>query len=352
MHIGLIAPPWVAVPPPAYGGTEAVVGRLARGLQAIGHVVTLFTVGESTCPVPRRWRYPRAVVPLENSALEAAHVLSAYGALAGVDLIHDHTLLGPLIGRSVRPVVTTIHSPFTADTREIYRASAGRVALVCISDDQRRSAPEVPVARVIHHGIDVEDFPPGDGSGGYVLFLGRMSPDKGVHRAISVARAAGLPLLIGAKMREPTEREYFEEKVRPLLGDGVEYLGEVGTARRLELLQGARALLNPIQWPEPFGLVMIEALACGTPVIAQSIGSAPEIVTHGRTGFLCHDEDAMATALHDVGALDRAACRADAVAKFSTERMVRDHVDLYRAVVGGRTHPRPPAGRLGLARAS
>jgi glycosyltransferase involved in cell wall biosynthesis len=336
MRIGLIAPPWVAVPPPAYGGTEAVVDRLARGCTLAGHEVILFTLGESTSPVTRLWRYEHAVEPMENSLLELAHVLSAYDALADVDLIHDHTLLGPVVALSRRrrpPVVSTIHSPFTPDTRTAHRASAGRVPLICISHDQRAAAPEIPVAAVIHHGIDVEDFPPGDGSGGYLVFLGRMSPDKGAHRAIAVARAAGVPLKIAAKMREKAERRYFKAEIEPLLGGGVEFVGEVDARGRLDLLRGARALLNPIQWPEPFGLVMIEALACATPVIAQAIGSCPEIVDEGRTGFLCQDEDEMVAAVGRLGEIQRADCRETASRRFSTQRMVAEHLELYRTVV-------------------
>lgn len=361
MRIGIIAPPWVPVPPPAYGGTEAVVDGLARGLASAGHEVSLFTVGESTCPVTRLWRYEHAVEPIENSLLEAAHVLTAYDALGDMDLIHDHTLLGPLVSLQRRrrvPTVSTIHSPFTAETRTVHRASAGRVPLICISRSQRAGAPEIPVAAVIHHGLDVDAFPVGSGSGGYAVFLGRMSPDKGAHRAVAIARAAGLPLKIGAKMREKAERRYFEREVKPLLGDGVEYVGEVDAAGRLELLQDAVALVNPIQWPEPFGLVMIEALACGTPVVAQAVGSAPEIVEHGRTGFLCKDDDEMAAALREVATIDRAVCREHAVRRFSTARMVEDHLDLYRrtldSAVGAddRANGRTSAGPAGLVPAS
>jgi glycosyltransferase involved in cell wall biosynthesis len=287
---------------------------------------------------------------MERSVLELAHVLSAYDALTEVDLIHDHTLLGPVVALSRRrrpPVVSTIHSAFTPDTRTAHRASAGRVPLICISNSQRSGAPEIPVAAVIHHGIDVEDFPPGDGDGGYLVFLGRMSPDKGVHRAIAVARAARVPLKIAAKMHEADERRYYETEIAPLLGDGVEYVGEVDVAGRLDLLRGATALLNPIQWPEPFGLVMIEALASGTPVIAQAIGSCPEIVEDGTTGFLCEDEDEMVEAVRRLGTIARGACRAAAVHRFSTQRMVAEHVDVYRAVVEAAS--RSPAGLEGPA---
>lgn len=352
MRIGLIAPPWLPVPPPAYGGTEAVIDRLARGLVAAGHEVRLVTVGESTCPVPSVWRYETAVEPMENSVLELAHVISAYDLLEDVDVVHDHTVLGPLVALQRRrrpPVATTIHSPFTRDTRTIQRLTAGRIPLVCISRSQRESAPEIPVAAVIHHGIDVESFPTGDGAGGYLLFLGRMSPDKGVHQAVAIARAAGLPLRIAAKMREEPERQYFAEQVEPLLGGDVEYVGEADEPERLRLLQGALALLNPIQWPEPFGLVMIEALATGTPVVGTPFGAAPEIVDHGRTGFLGTTEEELVAALAEVGSLDRAACRESARRRFSTERMVADHAELYRRLLDA-PEPVTPADRDRQAR--
>lgn len=335
MRIGLIAPPWLPVPPPAYGGTESVVDRLARGLSDAGHEVLLYTVGESTCPVPRASRYPRPVTPIGDSILESAHVLAAYEALSQVDVVHDHTVLGPLLAprRRRHAVVTTVHCPFTRDARRIYWAIAGSAPLVCISEHQRSTAPEIPVARVIRHGIDLDDFPPGPGDGGYLLFLGRMSPDKGVDRAIEVARAAGVPLLIAAKMREPLEQRYFADFVEPLLGGDIEYVGEVDVPRRLELLQGARALLNPIRWPEPFGLVMIEALASGTPVIAQAMGAAPEIVENGLSGFLCTDLPGMIDAVGRLDDIDRRACRSAAETHFSTERMVREHVAFYEDVL-------------------
>jgi glycosyltransferase involved in cell wall biosynthesis len=339
LRIGLIAPPWVAVPPPDYGGTELVIDHLARGLDELGHDVVLFTTGDATCPVPRRWAVSAAVGTNGNMIDEVRHVEAAYAALADRDVIHDHTLLGPLwaVANGVpASVVTTAHGPFTPELSALYRSVGGEVAIVAISEHQRWTAPSVPVARVIHHGIDVDRVPPGNGDGGYVLFLGRMHPDKGVHRAIEVARAAGKRLLIAAKMWEPAERHYFAEQVEPLLGEDAMYIGQVGGVRKYELLGGAEALINPIRWPEPFGLVMIEALAAGTPVVAFSEGAAPEIVDHERTGFISADEAEMAYHLGQVGAIDRAACRRAAEQRFSTRRMVGDHVALYRDLLAGR----------------
>jgi glycosyltransferase involved in cell wall biosynthesis len=358
LHVGLIAPPWVAVPPPEYGGTELVVDHLARGLTELGHDVVLFTTGDSTCPVPRRWTIPTALGTNGSLLDELGHVEKAYATLAGCDVIHDHTLLGPLwaVANHVpSALVTTAHGPFTPELGELYRSVASEVAVVAISEHQRSTAPSVPVRRVIHHGFDVGRVPMGKGDGGYVLFLGRMHPDKGVHRAIQVARAAGKRLLIAAKMWEPAERRYFTEQVEPLLGYDATFLGQVGGARKYELLGGAEALINPIRWPEPFGLVMIEALAAGTPVIAFSEGAAPEIVEHGRTGYIAADEADMAHLLERISTIDRTACRGAAERRFSTSRMVEDHVELYHDSLAGRcerTLRLSDVGRAAVATAS
>jgi glycosyltransferase involved in cell wall biosynthesis len=336
VRIAIVAPPWVPVPPTAYGGTEAVLDNLARGLVAAGHDVLLFATGDSTCEAPTRWVIERAAGTVDTgSATELRHVVHAYDVIRdwGADVVHDHTLVGPVYGqRFGLPLVTTNHGPFDEELGDLYRAIGHAVPVIAISAHHAASAAGIPIARVIHHGLDVGAFPLGGGDGGYALFLGRMSPDKGVHVAVRVARAAGVRLRIAAKMREPAEHAYFDDRVAPLLGDGVEYVGEVGGSDKLELLSGARCLLNPIAWPEPFGMVMIEALACGTPVVATPCGSVPEIVTHGITGFVCADEHELVEAVTDVGNLDRVRCRKEAAARFSTERMVADHLALYEEV--------------------
>jgi glycosyltransferase involved in cell wall biosynthesis len=336
VKIAVIAPPWVPVPPPAYGGTEAVLDNLCRGLRAAGHDVLLFATGDSTCDVDVRWVLDRAAGTVAaGAATELRHVIHAYRTLSdwGPDVVHDHTLVGPVYASRCRvPVVTTNHGPFDGELGDLYRAIADSVAVIAISEHHARSAAGIPVAAVIHHGVDVDAFPEGDGQGGYALFLGRMSPDKGVHAAARIARQAGVPLRIAAKMREPSEQAYFEQEVAPLLGDGIEYVGEVGGRDKLELLADAACLLNPLAWPEPFGMVMIEALACGTPVVATARGSVPEIVTHGTTGFVADRDEELAEALRRVADLDRDRCRKEAAARFSTARMVADHVELYERV--------------------
>ena len=336
MKIAIIAPPWVPVPPPAYGGTEGVLDNLARGLHAAGHDVLLYTTGDSTCDVPRRWTLERAAGTVATgAATELHHVVRAYDEVLdwGADVVHDHTLVGPVYAsRFDVPVVTTNHGPFDGELRDLYRAIASSVPVIAISHHHARTAVGIPIGAVIHHGLDVDAVPHGHGDGGYALFLGRMSPDKGVHVAARVARAAAVPLRIAAKMREPAEREYFESQVAPLLGGDVDYVGEVGGREKLDLLAGATCLLNPIAWPEPFGMVMIEALATGTPVVATRCGSVPEIVDHGVTGFIASDEPDLVRAVQRAGELDRAHCRKAANERFSTERMVAEHLMLYDRV--------------------
>jgi glycosyltransferase involved in cell wall biosynthesis len=341
MRIALVAPPWLTVPPLAYGGTELVVDALARGLSAAGHEVVLFTTGDSSCPVERRWVFDAAQTEaLPSVVVELRHAVAAYQHVHDVDIVHDHTVAGPFVAErfTTLPVVTTNHGPFTPDVRALYRALEGRVPIVAISDHHASTAQDVPIARVIRHGISLDRYAFGPIPGEYLLFLGRMSPDKGVHEAIDVARRAGLPLLIAAKQHEPGERAYFRDHVAPHLDDDVRYVGEVGGRRKLALLAGALALLNPIRWDEPFGLCMIEALASGTPVLATPRGAAPEIVDDGVTGYLCEDLDDLVERARDIGRLDRAACRAAVAERFSAERMARDHVAFYENVLaGGRT---------------
>ncbi len=333
MRIGQIAPPWVPVPPHGYGGTEAVIDLLSRGLKDLGHDVELFTTGDATCPVPRSWVYASPPAPMGTTMPEAHHVLAAYEALSDCDVVHDHTLVGPLAAAnfpSLR-VVTTNHAVFNEATTPLYRVASRHASVVAISHSQRDSVPDLPIARVIHNGIDLSAYPEGDG-GDYLLFLGRIAPVKGVHVAIDIARRAGVPLLIAAKMREDLELRYFEAEVKPRLGPGVEFLGEVGPAQKIELLQGARALLNPIQWPEPFGLVMAEALACGTPVLAFPSGAAPEIVDDGETGFLRSSADELAACVPLVDELSRRACRKAVAERFSADRMVREYANFFESL--------------------
>jgi glycosyltransferase involved in cell wall biosynthesis len=357
MRIGLIAPPWVPVPPPAYGGLEAVVDRLARGLVSAGHEVLLAAAANSQCPVPQvehTDEVPPDAAIAGDTIREMTHAAKAYAAMADMDVIHDHTIAGPLYRhRPPRPpVVTTNHGPFEPRPNHLFACMQVDTAIVAISRHQASTAEGVHITRVIHHGLDEGDVPIGAGAGEYAAFLGRMCPDKGAREAIEVARLAGVPLKIAAKMREEAEFDYFKTEVEPLLGADIEYVGEVDEAGKYELLGAAFALLNPIQWFEPFGLVMIESLACGTPVVATPFGSVPEIVEDGQTGFLRESAEDLAACLQKADQLDRKACRNVVETRFSTARMVAEHLDLYTQLlaspradfmidVGSRNRPNP-----------
>jgi glycosyltransferase involved in cell wall biosynthesis len=331
VRIAVIAPPWLPIPAPAYGGTEAVIDQLARGLHAAGHDLLLVCHPHSQCPVPRA-----SVIPAEDTArmgrasIELEHAIGAYELVQDYDVVHDHTLAGPIYSARFPDlaVVTTNHNPFTRTMNALFGAVVPRVALVAISKSHA-SSTELPIAAVVYNGVNVDDFPIGSGDGGYVALLGRMAADKGVHRAIAVARAAGVPLKIAAKMREPREREYFDEFVRPHLGDDVTYLGEIGADEKRDLLASAMALLNPISWREPFGMAMVEALACGTPVVGCPQGAAPEIVEHGLTGYLGDTDAELVAGLATVGRIDRAACRQSVQQRFSVEQMVCGYVGVF-----------------------
>jgi glycosyltransferase involved in cell wall biosynthesis len=338
MRIGLISSPWVPVPPPRYGGLEDVVDRLARGLVEAGHDVLLAAPGNSGCPVPQIEGMADVAhdAPIAGDTItEMAHVARAYAAMCEVDVIHDHTIGGPLYRHRPAgiPVVTTNHGPFLPRPNFLFQCVQSDTCIVAVSRHQASTADGLHISRVIHHGLDVDCVPVGAGDGGYAAFLGRMTADKGPREAIEVARLAGVPLKIAAKMREKAEIDYFKAEVKPLLSDEVEYIGELDPAEKYQLLGGAMALLNPIQWAEPFGLVMIEALACGTPVMATSFGSVPELIDDGRTGFVRDEAKDLAPCLLDASNLDRSTCREVAETRFSTARMVADHVDLYTELI-------------------
>lgn len=345
MRIGIIAPPWVPTPPPAYGGTETVVDTLARGLVQAGHDVRLFASGDSTSEVARDYVVPVAPgIDVGGSALEFHHIAHAYQLFADFDIVHDHTILGPLYAsmRVEAPVVTTNHNPFSDPFATVLAAIGANVPIIAISEHHARSAGDIPIAAVIRHGVELSQFPLGKGEGGFALFLGRMTEDKGAHRAIRIAKAAGVRLVLAGKMHTDLEQQYFASEVAPLLSSSAEYVGEVDVPTKLELLSEAACLLNPIAWPEPFGMVMIEALACATPVLALASGAAPEIVEHGYNGFLGESEEDLVEGLRHLSEIDRSNCRASAEAKFSATRMVNEHVALYEKIIAERSRGKKP----------
>jgi glycosyltransferase involved in cell wall biosynthesis len=350
LRIGIVAPPWVPAPPPAYGGIEQVVALQARGLAEAGHDVTLVAAPGSRVEGVRLLA-PLTELPamIGHASDEWRHVLPASELVEECDVVIDHSgPLGALLaGLGPSAALHVVHGPLDDTMLPVYRALARRVPrlrLVAISEGQRRLGPDLPFAGVCHNGIEVGGMPFRREPGDHLLFLGRMSPDKGADDAIRIARAAGLPLVIAAKCREPEERAYFARHVEPHLGADVTWVGEVGGARKLELLAGARALVFPIRWEEPFGMVMIEAMACGTPVLATPRGSVPEVVADGVTGFVREGPAALAEAAGRLGEIDRRACRRRVAERFSAEAMTAAY---ERVIAATLRRPRRDAPRPG-----
>lgn len=345
MRIAMISTPFIPVPPPRYGGTELVVAELAEGLLERGHDVTLFGTGDSRTRAKLRARHTTAFWP-PDPLVELDHVAWALEAVmtsaARFDVIHSHCGAGVPLARFVDvPMVYTVHHGREEKMARLYAGS--RAHLVAISTRQRELSPELANAQVIHHGLSPSAYPLGDGDGGYVLFLGRFAQEKGVHLAIEAARQAGVPIgLAGAPHWK--DQDYYEEKVEPLLGQpGVVELGEVGGRRKTTLLQGGRALLFPVEWEEPFGLAMIEAMLSGTPVLGFPRGAVPEVIDEGVTGFLCADAGEMAARLKTLDGFDRRRCRRRAVERFSSACMVEAYESLYRQVIWKSGHARESA---------
>jgi glycosyltransferase involved in cell wall biosynthesis len=336
LRIAILSPAWFPVPPTGYGGIEWIVSLLSDGLTEAGHDVTLFASGDSRTKAHLSFVFEHAPSDqLGRMAPDLRHCLACYERADEFDVINDHTgLLGAVLGGLVdTPVLHTVHGPLGGDQGEMYE-HAGQVApevgLISLSLNQRRPKPNLNWVANIPNALDFEHYPCKPHRGDYVLFLGRMNHEKGAHRAIAVAMELGLPLKMAGKKREARERRYFEELIEPHLGDGIEYLGEVTHGQKVELLQHARATLFPIEWEEPFGLVMIESMACGTPVIATRFGAVPEVIEHGVSGIIVDHYRQMADALEQADALDPLECRRYAEERFAPERMVADYVRTYR----------------------
>ena len=340
MRIGIVAPVWYPVPPKGYGGIEMVVALIADGFVDSGHDVTLFASGGSQTKA--ELVTPMAEPPdprlLGSAWYDAFHAFSAYVHAGEFDVVHDHAgIVGPVLGALLDghpPVVHTIHGPWTTESRLLYRLLHERIHLVAISNAQRADNADVSYAATVYNGIDVSRYPFREEKGDYLVYIGRANPDKGPAVAIAVARRAGQPLKMILKRHEPAERAYFEEAIAPLLGEDVELFETVSHELKVDLLGRAKAMVFPIQWPEPFGLVMIEAMACGTPVVTTPWGAAPEVVADGVTGYLRDDFADLVAAVEWTADLAPANCRAWVEDRFSAATMVTRYLDLFDRVVG------------------
>ncbi len=329
MRIAEVAPPWLAVPPKGYGGIEWVVALLADGLVESGHDVTLFATGDSRTKARLDHVFTHSPGPsfINDILYDSLHSLHAFRDPSRFDLFHVHSPFSSLAVAAASGCVAvhTVHGAFTPEMRALYSEAGDRVWFVAISEAQRARMPNLPYAGVVHNGIDVERYDLREEKEAFLLFLGRAAREKGAHLAILAAREAGLPLRMAVKVAHPTEREYWKEEVAPLLSDDVQVLQELTNEEKCELLSSARAVLFPIDWDEPFGLVMTEAMACGTPVIATSRGSVPEVIEDGETGFIVSVENyptEAAEAIHRIGDIDPKACRRRVEQHFSKEVMV------------------------------
>ncbi len=342
LRIALVAPPVVPVPPLRYGGTERIVGVLADQLHARGYEVTLYAAGNSRVAcrlvpvVPQAlWRSGFDGNPAPFFEREVDMVLRD---AARYDIIHSH-LEGrgfELARNSPTPVVSTLHGRVDVGPTALMLDRYLDVGLVAISADQRSHYPDANWLAVVHNGLPLEQMPLGSGDGGYLLVVGRLAPEKGIPQAIELSRRSGLPLVVAAKAIEPREVEIYESFVAPASALGhVRFVGEVGGAARDQLFANARATVMLGDWPEPFGLVAIESLAAGTPVIARRAGALPEIVESGTDGFVVDDVDGAVDIIARLGELDRATIRQRALARFSAERMVDGYVDVYERVLAG-----------------
>ncbi len=340
MKIAQIAPLCERVPPPAYGGTEIIVSLLTDKLVNRGHEVTLFASGDSqtlahlepSCPEALRER----ATPAEISVYQNLQLNRVFTQAAEFDLIHSHIgeVVFPYANLVKTPTLHTVHGIIPSHIEPLWRSS-GQQNFVSISNSQRRRDLNLNYVATVYNGIDTSRYPfyPQPDNPPYLAFLGRMSPEKGPHLAIEIAKRTGWHLKMAGKI-DPVDREFFAEEIKPQIdGEQIEFLGEANHQQKCPLMGGAVATLFPITWKEPFGLVMAESMAVGTPVIAMAMGSTPEVIEDGKTGFLCHSVEECITALDRIGEIDRVACRDRAIAKFSVERMVDDYEAVYQMLV-------------------
>lgn len=347
LRVAMLAPPWISVPPTGYGGVESVVSVLTEALVERGNEVTLFCApGSISSALVVSLLDEAHPDEIERSLYEVDHVARAFAAIDRAqgerpfDVVHDHcgfTALG-MADRLATPLVHTLHGQFTRATSAFYTRHESKATLVAISRAQRATAPErLAGVEVIPNPIELQGWPMRERKEDYVLWIGRMTAEKGPHRAIAAARAAGVPLVL-AGVIQPGQQAFFDREVAPHIdGDRVSFLGEIGGALKHSAFAGARALLMPISWPEPFGMVMVEALACGTPVIAFPAGAASELVIDGRTGFLVEDATAMAAAVERLESISARDCRAWVAEHCDVNVVAGAYESAYRAAARART---------------
>lgn len=339
MRIAQIAPLTEAVPPTLYGGTERVVSWLTEELVAMGHDVTLFASGDSVTSANLEAAWPRALRldgrVRDANALHMAMLEQVARRSRNFDVLHFHLDYYPfsLMMRQSTPFLTTLHGRLDLPEHQVVFRAFSEPCVVSISDAQRDPVPTANWAGTVHHGLPADLLRPVGGEPSYLAFIGRISPEKRVDLAIEIARRSGMPLKIAAKV-DRADQDYFDEKIRPLLSAShVDFIGEIGDERKSEFLGGAAALLFPIDWPEPFGLVMIEAMACGTPVIAFNRGSVPEVVEHGVTGFIAENVDAAAAMVRNIGLLSRDKIRRRFEERFTARIMAENYLRIYEGLI-------------------
>ncbi len=339
MKIAQVAPLAESVPPRLYGGTERVVSSLTEELVRRGHNVVLFASGDSDTSAELVACCPEGLRLNPHVRDHVAYTMIELGKVSArareFDIIHNHLdyLALPTARQTETPMVTTLHGRLDLPELQDVYAEFSEQYLVSISNAQRRPLCHARWLATVYNGIDLRHFTLREGSGDYLAFLGRISPEKGVDRAIKIAQAVDMPLRIAAKV-DPVDQEYFTAKIKPMLRDPrVEYIGEIDETHKDEFLGNAFAFLFPINWPEPFGMTMIEAMACGTPVIALNLGSVPEVVVHGQTGFVCCSQAEMIDTVQKVGNLSRSGCRTHVENHFSATRMAEMYETVYRTVM-------------------
>jgi len=350
MRIAQIAPLTEAIPPAFYGGTERVVSWLTEELVSLGHDVTLFASGDSRTSAKLEPMWPRALRFDESvrdpMALHMAMLERVRQSANRFDILHFHLDYFPfsIFSRQTTPFITTMHGRLDLPEHQTVFDAFRSIPLISISDMQRQPVPQARWLKTIYHGLPSELLSPVGRVPGYLAFLGRIAPEKSVDRAIRIAVRANLPLKIAAKV-DRVDRDYFEQQIKPMLDQpGIEYIGEISDDQKSGFLSGALGLLMPIDWPEPFGLVMIEAMACGTPVIAFPSGSVPEVVEDGVTGFVVRDEDSAVDAIRNrLPSVVREKIRARFEKRFTARRMAEEYLEVYRQLIAGKRRNRRSA---------